>query len=248
MGLRGRLAAGSHLRRLARGNSKLDLDRRGWQTGGMKTYMLKGSAVLSMKEQDDRDIAALQGMCRGILADGVVNEAEAKTFRNWIERYHMESPVWPLSDIVERLDRIFEDGIADEEELAELKWVMECLCGMREAVDDPAVPAAAIALPIDSPPPALMFEGRAFVVTGNFAAAKRGKVLEWIKERGGIASDSAPTAQTDYLVIGSIPSKGWKHGAWGRKIEAGMELKSCGGKIAIIAEDHFLREIGRPAN
>lgn len=211
----------------------------------MKTYMLKGSAVLSLKEQDDRDIAELQGMCRGILADGVVNEAEARAFREWIERYHLENPVWPLCDIVERLERIFDDEVVDEEERAELKWVMECLCGMRAPVDDQPAPVAAFALPVDHPPPPLVFEGRAFVVTGNFAAAKRTKVLDWIKERGGIASDSAPTWQTDYLVIGSIPSKGWKHGAWGRKIEAGMDMKSSGGKIAIIAEDHFLREIGR---
>ena len=74
----------------------------------MRTYVLKGVALLSPKEQDDRDIATLQGLCRGILADGLVNEAEAREFRKWVERFHAQNPVWPLADIVERLDRILQ--------------------------------------------------------------------------------------------------------------------------------------------
>lgn len=209
--------------------------------GGMKTYVLKGVALLSPKEQDDRDIATLQGLCRGILADGVVNEAEAREFQKWVERFHAQNPVWPLTDIVERLDRIFDDGVVDEAEAAELKWVMEALCGI--ASMEPESPGAAILLPVNDPQPPVVFKGREFVVTGNFAKAKRAVVMGWIEQRGGVARDTVPTRDTDYLVIGAIPSKGWKHGSWGRKIEDGVQLRDGGGKLAVISEEHFLRAI-----
>ena len=210
----------------------------------MKTYVLKGVPLMSPKELADRDIATLQGLCRGILADGVVNEAEAREFRKWVERFHAQNPVWPMTDIVERLDRIFEDGVVDAAEQAELKWVMEALCGIEgpEPGKEEEV-VAACSLPIDQPQPVVSFAGKEFVVTGNFAAAKRSTVMEWIEARGGIARDAAPTLSTDYLVIGAIPSKGWKHGAYGRKIELGTELRETRGKPAIISEDHFLKAV-----
>lgn len=137
----------------------------------------------------------------------------------------------------------FNDGQVDAAEAAELKWVMEALCGVEGTEPGEEEVVAAFSLPIDQPQPKVLFTGKEFVVTGNFAAAKRGTVMEWIEAQGGVVRDGMPSSATDYLVIGAIPSKGWKHGAYGRKIEAGMEMKESGAKLAVISEDHFIRAI-----
>lgn len=106
----------------------------------------------------------------------------------------------------------FNDGQVDAAEAAELKWVMEALCGVEGTEPGEEEVVAAFSLPIDQPQPKVLFTGKEFVVTGNFAAAKRGTVMEWIEAQGGVARDGMPSSATDYLVIGAIPSKGWNTG------------------------------------
>ena len=48
----------------------------------------------------------------------------------------------------------------------------------------------------------------------------------------------------NYLIIGSIPAIGWKHGSYGRKIEKARELmkkKSCG--LRIVSESEFMEAL-----
>ena len=72
------------------------------------------------------------GICTGILADGEVNENEAIFFAEWVRKHAPNEPVWPFTDILQRIERIFADGVCDVEERAELKDVMEALCGFTE--------------------------------------------------------------------------------------------------------------------
>ena len=45
--------------------------------------------------------------------------------------------------------------------------------------------------------------------------------------------------KTDYLVVGSLISRDWKHGSFGRKIETAVQYRARRGKLAIIPEDHW---------
>lgn len=213
----------------------------------MKTYQLKRPTDINGKplpffksgrsNEQDKAVDQLTGVCAGIISDGVVNQKEADFFAEWVKTHAPLQPAWPFSDILRRLNRIFADGVCDDEEREELKDVMAALCGAGEEAT-PGQPYSTT-LPLDTPPPAVVFSGRQFHVTGKFAFGSRSKVFEAIKSRGGIGLDSAPTREGHYLVIGIFASPQWATTSYGRKIQRAVELREDGSGIAIISEEHW---------
>jgi hypothetical protein len=207
------------------------------------------------KRLQDKAIDQLYGICTGILADGEVSPKEAEFFREWIRRYAGERPVWPLTEILVRIERIFADGVCDKEECEELRSVMESICGYTSGNEEPmeseepkpaqhqAIPERrSITLPLCSPAPEpLIFSDRRFVITGKFAFGTRKKVIEAIEQRRGTGIDDHPCRDDHFLLIGAFPSKLWAHGNFGRKIEFGVELRSEGSGLCIISEEHWRR-------
>lgn len=181
----------------------------------------------------------LVGICTGILADGEVSEREAIFFAEWVRKHAADTPVWPLTAVLSRVERIFEDGVCDEEERAELKEVMETLCGYTQA---PAPQAAALstALPLCVPQPQpLVLVGKQVVVTGKFAYGARSTVFDAITAVGGLPTDASPTRATDYLVVGVFASRDWINTSHGRKIEKAVQLREKGTGIRILSEEHW---------
>ena len=133
-----------------------------------------------------------------MLADGVVGDAGANFFADYVRKFAGYEPVWPFTDILARVERIFTDGHCNDDEREELKTVMEALCGHVEQAKPEETYSAT--LPLDSPlPNPILFPERNFVVTGRFAYGTRRKVSDVISALGGIPTDSAPTHQTYYL-------------------------------------------------
>lgn len=182
-------------------------------------------------------IDQLTGVCAGILADGAVSEAEAKFFAEWVNQYTHLEPIWPFTDVLARVERIFSDGQCDEDEREELKGVMESLCGYTS--DANPSETYSTTLPLDEPFPELVFPEREYVITGKFAFGTRKKVCEAILGRGGVPVDSSPTRRSHYLVVGLFSSRDWINTNHGRKIERALELRSSGSGIAIISEQHW---------
>jgi len=187
-------------------------------------------------------IDQLSGICAGILADGKVSAKEAEFFAEWVSKFAPLEPIWPFTDILNRVERIFADGHCDDTEREELKSVMEALCGYTNN-SNPAE-TYATSLPLDSPMPVpVIIDGRVFNITGRFAFGTRRKVMEAIEQRGGKPSDTPPTRESHYLVIGLFASRDWAHTNYGRKIERAVELRESGSGLAIISEEHWKRFI-----
>jgi hypothetical protein len=74
-------------------------------------------------------IDQLSGICAGILCDGVVNDTEAQFFADWVRRYSAYEPIWPFTNIVDRIGRIFADGTLDDDERHELRDIMSVITG-----------------------------------------------------------------------------------------------------------------------
>lgn len=214
----------------------------------MRTYVLTnprddhGQPIRLFKAIRENNAAKaidqLSGICAGILADGVVTEQEAGFFANWVRTFAPTEPVWPFTDILARIERIFADGHCDAEEREELKTVMEAICG--HAAKTGTEETRSTTLPLDSPlPDPVIFPSRMFNVTGKFALGTRRQVMGEIKKRGGIPSDSAPTRESHYLVVGIFASRDWAHSNYGRKIERAVELRASNSGIAIISEQHL---------
>jgi NAD-dependent DNA ligase len=190
-------------------------------------------------------INVLGGMCRGILADGVVTEGEARAFRQQVWDMEMKAveagneKAWPIPQLVEAVDKAFPNNRIDVKGLEDLKKLMGLLIG------DGAMGFVthATALPLCDPAPDVYFMGRVFLITGKFSYGTRKDVEGAICSRGGkIAPSKHPSSVTDYLLIGGEASRDWKLETYGRKIEEAVAARDeKKWKIHIISEKHWER-------
>lgn len=186
----------------------------------------------------DRAINELMGFLKAILIDGRVDESEVEALAKWLLKNRELQQVWPVNVITERVAHVLRDGIADEQERAELMDLFEELIGPEP--DRFINSRAATRLPLTDPQPPVQLAGSTFVLTGKFLYGTRKACEREITVRGG-ACEPRVTARTNYLVIGVIGSEDWVYSTHGRKIEQAVALASQGRPIAIISEEHWER-------
>ena len=190
----------------------------------------------------DRQIDELIGLCKGVIADGVLNQQEAEFLRDWLKSNRAAAKRWPGDVIYDRIGRALKDGVLDPEEEAELVPLLLDFTGGKNT--DPESSSKSTKLPIDEPPPTLRFDGRVFCLTGKFIYGCRSECEIAVLDRGGEVK-SSPTQQTDYLVVGDIGSRDWVHSTFGRKIERAVEMRDQGHRIAVISEQHWVSFLTR---
>ena len=185
----------------------------------------------------------LHGLIRGVLADGVVNQAEAEFVRKWIAQHSDTLNDRLVAAVAHRVDRVFEDGVVTAEELQELRTIFsEYVGNLEEGKPSP--------LPLCKPVPEIRVSGTCFCFTGTFAAGTRSWCHQQVELRGGSSMERIQ-AGLDVLVIGSQVSAGWVNQSYGRKIQGASEWRDgnlsrgSNPKPAIIAEDHWLGELAR---
>ncbi|HUR35391.1 MAG TPA: BRCT domain-containing protein [Vicinamibacterales bacterium] len=190
----------------------------------------------------ERDLSEMLGLAKGMLADGEVNEAEARYLRDWGNNHPDALLQWPLNVVFRRLNQHFADGRVDEAERSELRELLEALIGGRDSVllgyD------RGTTLPLDKPAP-LMCYGRdeVYVFTGRFAYGTRTACEKEVVERGSTCEDNI-TRRTTFLVIGTFGSRDWAQTVYGRKIQRAVELRDSGFALRIVGEDHWAATLG----
>jgi len=188
----------------------------------------------------ERDISEMLGLAKGVLADGKVTEAEAALLRDWVATHPDATDGWPGNVVADRLFRIFEDGLVEEEERSDLADLLQRLVGGGAGLI--AKDQASSDLPLDVPPPSLFFPSTVFVFTGRFAFGPRRECEREVQQLGGIC-ESGVTMRTDVLVIGTFGSRDWVHTSYGRKIQKALTYRQSGVPIAIVSEDHWASAI-----
>ncbi len=83
------------------------------------------------------------------------------------------------------------------------------------------------------------FEEKSFRFTGKLAELKRTQAEREVRARNGY-SQKVINKELTYLVLGSIPSSGWKHGNYGNKIVKAKQLMNDGANLKIISEKDFM--------
>ena len=184
----------------------------------------------------DRQIDEVIGLCKGILADGMVNQGEAETLLKWLENNRESANKWPNCVLYPRIEAMLQDGILDDEEESELLALLTGVTGSPEHTAEGT--SASTALPLDDPAPRVSFNNEVFCLTGRFASGPRREVEAAVEKRGGHLKDS-PTKKTSFLVIGELGSRDWQHSPFGRKIEKAIEYREKGAPIALISEERF---------
>jgi hypothetical protein len=190
----------------------------------------------------ERDISEFLGLAKGLLADGEISATEADAVHQWIGNHPDASEAWPLSALSTRLRQIFVDGRVDNDERSELAEILNSIVGGTAGVtlgED-----AATELPLNAPPPALIWKGATFVFTGKFAFGTRSECQRRVTAVGG-ACESDVTKRTNYLVIGTFGNRDWIHTSFGRKIEKAVDYRSTSGAPCIIGEQYWAESIER---
>ncbi|WP_068318941.1 BRCT domain-containing protein [Polycladidibacter hongkongensis] len=187
---------------------------------------------------EDRQVTELIGMARGMLADGVLTDAEIIFLRKWLAASVdvVNNPL--VATLYKRLQETLADKQIDEDERADLFEALNALSG-NDFSDGELLKATT--LPLCKPAPDIEFEGNRFTFTGVFVSGKRKDCERVTLELGGTVGGIAQ--KTRYLVIGEYATDAWIHSSFGRKIEKGVEFRSKGFPISIISEQHWLDQL-----
>lgn len=189
---------------------------------------------------EDRLVAELLGVCKGMVVDGAVTEGEAQGLRRWMVGHPLAIAGYPGRVLAERLQDIFADGYVSPEEREELGALLLDLTGETPAHDEPLNRTAVDFL--DAPPPTVIFDGQEFVFTGRMLYASRAECEQQVRDRGGRAA-ARVTKRTNYLVVGPIGSEAWIQTTHGEKLLHAANLRAKGSPIHIVAEDHWLQAV-----
>lgn len=185
----------------------------------------------------NRAVEHLMGMLQGVMADGVLQDAEVRFLRTWITEHEAVTRTWPGSLVRRQLDLVLEDGVISNAEREHLINTFTHLIGTNFSLTGSSSPEIAT-LPInDSVTVDLRHSGVCH--TGEFLFGTRATCERATLKAGGMPLDSL-TKSVDYLVIGTRVSPSWAHTSFGRKIQRAVELQDAGHAIEIISEQRWI--------
>ena len=183
---------------------------------------------------DDRQVAELIGIARGLLADGSLNDSEIQFLRKWLVASEGITGNPLLVDITNHVEDVLADGIVTPEERSGLMRMLDNLCNNDFEIGEALKPGN---LPLCSPPPVLYFSGERYCFTGTFTFGQRKDCEQIVQDRGAIAGSL--TKKTTVLVIGDYATESWAQSSFGRKIEKAVTMRTSGVPIHIVAEKHW---------
>jgi len=183
----------------------------------------------------DSSSAYVYGFCSGLNADHKLTLAEGKAF---IELFRSHPALLDAEILAPHRKKLL--ALTKVKEL----WRTHCeqaeeiafaVMGISKQAQDAA---DAPALVFDTPDPKeIDFNGANVVFTGEFHMG-RGQAEE-LGTQLGAELQGTPNYETQLVIVGSIPSQGWKFGKFGTKVSRAIELKQKGADIQIISEATF---------
>lgn len=209
--------------------SSYDLDNHGQPT----------NRAFNAKRIQDRGVDELLGLCKGMIADGKVNEAEASFLLEWLDANQCVATSWPGNVLYPRIYDFLRDGVFDAQEQAEL---FDMLTKVTGTVHNRPDVSASCGLPFDVPAPKIVIENHSFCLTGRFAYGSRDQCAEEILNLGGWVHPTV-LKSTHFVVVGTLASRDWAHSSYGRKIETALGWKQKGAETRIVAEDRWVESI-----
>ncbi|MCX5515520.1 NAD-dependent DNA ligase [Kaistia algarum] len=186
----------------------------------------------------NRQVNELIGISRGLVADGIVNQAEAEFLQRWLAANFIAGDQPLIRDLYNLVAGFLQDGVLDDEERATLFDTLREFTAEQFELGELLKPTT---LPLCRPAPKLVFYGKQYCFTGTFVYGQRKACEEAVLERG--ADVGSLTQGTDVLVIGSYVTDSWKHSSFGTKILRAAEWRSKGRPISIVSEDHWRQHL-----
>ncbi len=187
------------------------------------------------------DLQILQGLCHGILADGIVNDKEIFELDKWIDNHKHLSNHYPYDEISTMLLDVLADKKVDEEERNMLKAYFNQFADIKDKkikkeIRDETKDTVISGLCTSDIN--IIFEQRKFCITGILKRTPRKELRNDIIKLGGIPVDNV-TDDTDYLIVGDNGNLAWSFACYGRKVEHAITLRKKGHRISIVNEFDF---------
>lgn len=187
------------------------------------------------------DLQILQGICHGILADGIITDKEIYDLQNWLNENEHLNTYYPYDEIRSLIISVLSDNIIDEEERTILmayfnQFVTIQDSEVKQTIKDKTVDVNISGLCTSEPD--VTFEGKTFCITGVLQRGNRENLQRDIIKLGGIPTDTI-SKKTDYLIVGDNGNPAWAFSCYGRKVEKAINLRKDGHTIMLIHEFDF---------
>ncbi|AXO79200.1 hypothetical protein DZC78_01980 [Olleya aquimaris] len=188
------------------------------------------------------DLQTLQGICHGILADGIINEKEVRDLEKWLDNNTHLSTYYPYDEIRSLMLSIVSDGIIEEEEILILKAYLNQFVNIENKEIAKQIDQDTADINISghcTSEPNIDFDGKTFCVTGVLKSGNRSELENLISDLGGIPTRTV-TKKTDYLIVGDNGNPAWAFACYGRKVEKALEMRKGGHQICLVHEFDFM--------
>ena len=186
-------------------------------------------------------IQKLHAVLGGIVADGIITEAELKGLSTWLADHEHLRTCYPYDEVDALVLEIMSDGKIDDQEQTFLK---QFFSEFTEIYDDkilgkPPVLKKSSITGLCSVSPEITFENSWFCFTGVSRNYKRKDLAEIIINFGGNFTNSV-RKDLNYLIIGAEGNPCWAYACYGRKVESAVGLRKKGSTLMIVHENDFL--------
>ena len=212
---------------------------------GMKWLCAKFKDEFEYYDEFTSDLQVLQGICHGILADGIVKDEEITELNKWLgENRHLAS-YFPYDEITSLITEVLSDGKIDEDERKLLKKYFNEFVNLSDAELQEQIKEEVKDIKIGgvcSKISDIRFLDSQFCFTGTSSRGSRSKIASLIEEYGGKYVNSVST-KTNYLIVGDNGNPCWAFACYGRKVENAINLRKEGAQLIIVHENDFWREI-----
>ncbi len=170
-------------------------------------------------------IQILNGILKGIIADGEVTQEECQNLYEWIQEHNAFIEKYPFKDTVKLLKPVIkQEDYTDADSLKLMDKIEKILNPVQTQSKQPKR--------------GLNLTGKIICLSGNFAYGKKAEVTKLIQEHGGIVEESVKR-NTDILVVGANESQAYAHGRCGTKVLKAMQNNKTGSNTKIMTEADF---------
>ncbi|RFZ84530.1 hypothetical protein DYU05_02620 [Mucilaginibacter terrenus] len=187
------------------------------------------------------DMQILQGICHGILSDGVINNAEIFELDRWLENNEHLSSYYPYDELRSLVVCILSDGKVTEDERLRLTAYFNEFVSLNDKQLTKQIELDIKDIKINgicTVDPDISFDGKTFCFTGVAKNYTRSIIQKRITELGG-QYHSNVLQTTDYLIVGEGGNPCWVFACYGRKVESAVNLRKQGSRISLIHEFDF---------
>jgi len=191
------------------------------------------------------DLQTLQGICHGILADGVINNKEIYDLQIWLDENTHLNTYYPYDEIRSLLISILSDGVIEEEERLILKAYLNQFISIENKEIAKQIKTDTLDVNISghcTSEPNVEISGKTFCITGILKSGSRNELERMISELGGIPTKTI-TKKTDFLIVGDNGNPAWAFACYGRKVEKALDMRKTGHTISLIHEFDFIDAI-----